>query len=111
MNEVDATPDFGTGEKKLKVYILGMMICVVLTLISFGVVTLDTLSTGQIFAIIFISAVLQFFVQVIFFLRLNTETSQGRLNVMVLLFTGIILLCIIAGSLWIMWNLHYYMMH
>lgn len=104
-------PDYGTGQKKLSIYLVGVFFCVVLTLIAFGAVMTDKYSHLTTFAIIFSAAVIQFFIQVIFFLRLNTQTEQGKVNVMAFIFTGVILLCIIAGSLWIMWNLNYYMMN
>jgi cytochrome o ubiquinol oxidase subunit IV len=109
MNELDQ-PDYGTGQKKLGIYILGVIACSILTLISFGMVMSGKFSRGEVFAVIYSAACLQLLVQVICFLRLNTETEQGRTNVMSILFTGVILVCIILGSLWIMSNLNYNMM-
>ncbi len=103
-------PDYGTGQKKLNIYIFGLITCAVLTLFSFWVVITKRFS-GWEFAIIYLLACIQFLVQVICFLRLNIQTHQGRINVMTFLFTGIILLVIVTGSLWIMWNLGYNMMH
>ena len=107
MNE----PDYGTGQKKLGLYIVGFISCSILTLISFWSVMSQRLSKSEILALILTSAGIQFLVQVIFFLRLSTQTEQGRTNIMTFLFTGVILTSIICGSLWIMWNLNYYMMH
>ena len=104
-------PDFGTGQKKLGIYLIGLLICTILTIISFWTVIAHSLTPTQMFTIIYASAVIQFFVQLICFLRLNTETEQGRMNVMSILFTFVILASIIIGSLWIMWNLNYNMMH
>ncbi len=104
-------PDYGTGQKKLSIYLLGFVICSILTVISFWVVIANQVSKGQIFAIIYVSACVQFIVQVVCFLRLNTQTEQGRMNVMSFVFTGVILVALIVGSLWIMWNLGYYMVH
>lgn len=104
-------PDYGTGQKKLGMYVMGIIGCAILTLIAFWAVMYSQYSTHTIFAIIYTAAVVQFLVQVICFLRLNTETQQGVTNVMSLVFTGVILVSIISGSLWIMWNLNYYMMN
>lgn len=104
-------PDYGTAPKKLSVYLIGVMICVVLTLIAFFAVMKGEFSRMERFVIIYSSACVQFIVQLVCFLRLNTQTDQGKINVMALVFTGVILLCVIFGSLWIMWNLNYYMMH
>ncbi len=104
-------PDYGTGQKKLGIYVFGFITCSILTLISFWAVMSETFAKNDILIIIFISAIIQFIVQVVCFLRLNTQTEQGRMNVMSLLFTGVILVAVIAGSLWIMWNLAYFMAH
>jgi cytochrome o ubiquinol oxidase subunit IV len=104
-------PDYGTGHKKLSVYIAGLISCVVLTLIAFGAVMSQSFSYWATFTVIYVAALIQFFIQVICFLRLNTQTEQARTNVMAIVFTVVILLTIVAGSLWIMWSLNYYMMH
>ena len=68
-------------------------------------------SKFEVLAVILSSALIQFLVQVICFLRLTTASEQGKTNIMTFLFTVVILISIIVGSLWIMWNLNYYMMH
>lgn len=103
--------DFGTGQKKLGIYILGIVLCAALTLLSFYVVMENQLAKLQIFAIIYTSACVQFIVQLVCFLRLNTVTEQAKFNVVALVFTGVVLTSIIVGSLWIMYNLDYNMMH
>jgi len=100
--------DYGTGQKKLGIYVSGMIGCVILTIVSFWAVMSGKLSRWEMFTIIFASACIQFLVQVITFLRLNTQTERGKTNVMSLVFTGIILLCVVIGSLWIMGNLNFY---
>jgi cytochrome o ubiquinol oxidase operon protein cyoD len=104
-------PDYGTGQKKLGIYLIGIISCAILTLIAFWAVGVGTFSKLQVFVIIYTAACIQFLVQLICFLRLNVQTEQGKSNVMSLVFTGVILVSIILGSLWIMWNLNYYMMH
>ncbi len=106
-----SSPDFGTGHKNLKVYSIGMAICVVLTIIAFHAVMSGMFSRILTIAIIFTSAVTQFLVQIICFLRLNVRTEQGVVNVFAFIYTLVILLCIVAGSLWIMANMNYYMMN
>lgn len=104
-------PDYGTGQKKLGIYLSGFFACSALTILSFWAVMAEKFTKWEAFTIIIISALIQFFVQLICFLRLNMQTEQGRMNVMSLIFTGVILLCVVIGSLWIMWNLAYYMGH
>ncbi len=107
MNE----PDYGTAQKKLSLYLIGFISCSILTLFSFWSVMSQRFSKLEVLALIFSSACIQFLVQVLFFLRLSTASEQGKTNIMAFLFTGVILTSIILGSLWIMWNLNYYMMH
>ena len=104
-------PDYGTGTKKLSMYLIGFSLCVILTLIPFTVVLYNGFLRWQNLLILFLAAILQFIVQVIFFLRLNTKTEQSRINVMAFIFSILILFVIVAGSLWIMWSLHYNMQH
>jgi len=104
-------PDFGTGQKKLGIYLIGVFSCALLTLIAFWVVMSNTLEKWEVFTIIYSAAFIQFFIQLICFLRLNIQTEQGRNNMMTLVFTGVILTTIILGSLWIMWSLNYNMVH
>lgn len=109
-NTVVSESDFGTGQKKLSIYIAGIIGCAILTLISFWAVMSHAFARREVFIIIYTSACVQFMVQLICFLRLNTQTEQGRFNVMSLVFFGIILISIIVGSLWIMSNLSYNLM-
>jgi cytochrome o ubiquinol oxidase operon protein cyoD len=104
-------PDYGTGQKKLGLYLVGFISCSILTLVSFWAVMSQRFSKLEVLTLILTSACIQFLVQVIFFLRLSTQTEQGRTNIMTFLFTGVVLTSIICGSLWIMWNLNYYMIH
>lgn len=104
-------PDYGTGQKKLSIYIVGLIICSILTVLSFWMVMANQFSKLEIFIVIYSAAFIQFFVQLICFLRLNIQTEQARTNVMSFIFTGIILISIIVVSLWIMANLQYNMMN
>lgn len=110
MHQLDFNqPDYGASKKKFGSYLLGLILCVILTLIAFGLVMHPYFSRQLTLLIIFIAAFIQFLVQVICFLRLTTETEQGMSNVLSFLFTIVILITIITGSCWIMWSLNYYM--
>lgn len=102
--------DYGTGQKKFGMYFAGVISCAILTLIAFWSVMSGQFSKLEVLTIIFSAACIQFIVQVVCFLRLTTQTEQGKTNIMAFIFTGVILVTIILGSLWIMWNLNYYMM-
>lgn len=85
----------------LKAYVIGFVLSIVLTIIPLVVVMNDMMNRTATFIVIFIAAVLQFFVQLFFFMHIR-ETEKPRWNVMGLLLGGIILLTVVAGSIWIM---------
>jgi len=102
-------PDYGTARKKLGIYLIGLLICTILTLMAFEIAQHPHFSRGLNLLFIYMAAFAQFLVQVICFLRLTTETEQGVNNILSFIFTIVILITIIAGSWWIMWSLNYYM--
>ncbi len=104
-------PDYGTGQKKLGVYTFGFMSCILLTVFAFWVVLEGHFPKWEMFTLIYTAAIIQFIIQLVCFLRLNVRTAQGKTNVLTFMFTGVVLVTIIVGSLWIMWNLNYYMMN
>lgn len=100
----------GLGRKSLKTYLIGFVLCLVLTFIAFAIVGKDSLSNELLYVTVSALAILQLIVQVVCFLRLNA--SEGaRWNLISFLFTALIIFVIVGGSLWIMWNLNYNMMH
>lgn len=102
--------EFGTGQKTLKAYIVGFALCILLTLVPFALIIKRSLSEQYLYIALAVFALVQLYVQVVFFLRLNTS-SKGRWNLMSFLFTILIIVCIVGGSLWIMHNLDYHMAH
>ena len=111
MSAILSEETYGTGKKKLSIYILGVVLCIFLTLVSFITVIYSTIATTTMLLIILISALMQFVVQVVCFLRLNVKNEQSRINLISFIFTIAIFSILIGGSLWIMWNLHYRMIH
>ena len=104
-----ATTD-GLGRKSLKTYMIGFILCLVLTFIAFAIVGKDSLSKEFLYLAVSALAILQLIVQVVCFLRLNASPG-ARWNLISFLFTALIIFVIVGGSLWIMWNLNYNMMH
>lgn len=104
-------PDYGTGHKKLSIYLFGVISCVILTLLAFWIVMSQALTRTNTLVVIYIAAIVQFFIQLICFLRLNVQTERAKMNVMSIVFTMVILVTVILGSIWIMWNLNYNMMN
>ena len=103
--------DYGTSQKHFGVYVFGFITCIILTLVAFYGVMHPSLSRHQLFTLVFGTALVQFIVQAICFLGLNVKTLQGKMNVTSLIYTMIVAGTTIFGSIWIMYNLNYFMMN
>ncbi len=60
-------------------------------------------------AVVVICAVVQVIVHLVYFLHLDSKSEDGW-NLVAIVFSAIIILIVVVGSLWIMWNLNYNMM-
>ena len=103
---IDST---GASRGSLKSYLTGFVLALILTAIPFALVMSGAFSTAATLAGIFGAAVVQILVHLHYFLHLDTS-SAARWNVLALLFTLLILLLFVGGTLWIMWTLNYRMM-
>ncbi len=101
---------YGMGLKTLKSYIIGLVLSLMFTSIAFFIVANHSFATTTLYVTLAVLAVLQLIAQVVFFLRM-TMNPEGRWNSMPFLFTILIVSVLIGGSLWIMYNLNYNMMH
>ena len=90
-------------------YVVGFSLSVILTLISFWIVSKHILTGHAALFVIACLAVLQFVVQVLCFLHL-AEERRPRLKLVAFLFMLLIVSIVVVGSLWIMANLNYHMM-
>ncbi len=92
----------------VRLYVAGFVLAVVLTLAAY-VVVVEQLFEQNIAVFILVGlALVQLAVQLVFFLHLGQE-DKPRWNMAVFLFTLLILVVIVLGSLWIMYNLNYNM--
>ncbi|MDP4098037.1 cytochrome o ubiquinol oxidase subunit IV [Paenibacillus sp. P96] len=85
----------------VKSYVIGFILSIVLTIIPLVVVLNDMMGRTGTMVIILITAVLQFVVQLFFFMHIR-EGKGPRWNVMTLILGIVILLTIVGGSIWIM---------
>jgi cytochrome o ubiquinol oxidase operon protein cyoD len=90
-------------------YLAGFVICLVLTGLSFGVVTSRMIPHDRLFPTITGLAVAQLIVQLIFFLHLGTAPEQ-RNNTVIFVLTGMLIAIVVAGSPWVMHNANTNMM-
>ena len=102
--------EYGSDHGTIKSYVVGFVLSIVITVLAFLLVAFKPVSSEIIYIVIAILAILQLYVQLVFFLHLNTR-SEGRWNLLVFLFSLIVVLIIIFGSIWIMVNLNYNMVH
>ena len=91
-------------------YMTGFVLSVILTAIPFWLVMGDVIADKQVTAVLVMGlGLVQIIVHMIFFLHMDTK-SEGGWNMMALLFTVILVLITLSGSLWVMHNLNTYMM-
>lgn len=86
-------------------YVKGFLASLVLTVIPFYVVWAQSLPASTTYAIIFACAIVQVFVHFKYFLHMEAKTTEGRWNLVSLMFTAIVVLILIAGSVWIIYNM------
>ena len=95
-------PDFGTGKKKLGIYIIGLAICSILTLVAFGTVMANALPNGRFLLHLFRCCV-QLFNSTHLLFALAHANSKVKIMSWHSLLTAVIF-TIVVGSLWIAWN-------
>lgn len=99
--DLDTGATYGTH----KSYAKGFILSLILTLISFYLVSSGAFSTSHLYIAVGILALIQLFVQLVFFLHLSTH-SKASWNLLSFLFTLVIVLIFVLGTLWIMYNLY-----
>ncbi|HEY5695828.1 MAG TPA: cytochrome o ubiquinol oxidase subunit IV [Candidatus Saccharimonadales bacterium] len=95
--------------KQIVRYGVGFGLAVATTLLAYWFVVGHVFTGGWLVAAIMLLAVLQLAIQMVFFLHLGSG-REARWNVVSFFFMTLILVVIVAGSLWIMYNLNYNMM-
>ena len=92
----------------LRTYVVGYISSLVLTLTAYAVVVHHVFSRWNLAVFISLLALIQFMVQLTFFLHLGQDTKP-RFKIGVFLFMLLIVVIIVTGSLWIMHSLNYRM--
>ncbi|KWU54127.1 MULTISPECIES: cytochrome o ubiquinol oxidase subunit IV [Priestia] len=85
----------------LKAYTLGFIFSIILTVIPLMLVLNHVFSKNILLASILGMAVLQFFIQLFFFMHIK-DGEKPRYNVMALILGIVFVITIVAGSIWIM---------
>jgi len=89
-------------------YTIGFALSIILTLVAYIARVKHVLSGKGLMAVLLGLAVVQFVVQLFFFLHIGRETKP-RWKLLMLFLMIIFVLIVVLGSLWIMYNLNYRM--
>lgn len=97
------------GKGTLGSYSRGYGLSLVLSLVTFILVERhvnhQAYSHAFVMIVIFALAIIQLFIQLIYFLHLGKE-SKPRWNLMIMLLAAMVVIILVGGSLWIMYNLN-----
>jgi cytochrome o ubiquinol oxidase operon protein cyoD len=88
---------------------IGFVLSVILTAIPFALVMTGVLPTQATALIVMGFAVVQIVVHMIYFLHMNSK-SEGGWIMLALIFTIIVVVIALSGSLWVMYHLNTNMM-
>ncbi len=93
-----------------KDYMTGFLLAVVLTVIPFWLVMGDVLESSRTTAIVILGlGAVQIVVHMVYFLHMNAKVEAGW-SMLALIFTIIVVVITLAGSLWVMFHLNTNMM-
>ena len=103
----DHADDHAHGSRKD--YVIGFVLSVILTAIPFWLVMTNPLSQQTTALIIMAFAIVQIVVHMIYFLHMNGK-NEGGWSMMALLFTVVVVVIALSGSLWVMYHMNTNMM-
>ena len=99
----------GAAHGTLRDYVIGFVLSVVLTAIPFWLVMERPLAAAPTAVLIVGFAVVQIVVHMVYFLHMNTRSESGW-TFLALMFTIVIVVITLSGSLWVMHHLDTNMM-
>lgn len=103
----DGEQDFHVS---VKGYAVGFVLSVILTAIPFWLVMGKVLPSPKMTAFIILGfAAVQMVVHMVYFLHMNAKVEQGW-SLLALLFTGALVVIMLAGSVWVMYHMNTNMM-
>ena len=99
---------YEAGRYAMRSYVTGFVLSVILTLIPYVIVVNHMFGKQGLVLAVILFGVTQLIAQVIFFLHLSKK-SKPQWNIIVFVFTVLIVAILVVGSLWVMYNLNYNM--
>ncbi|UOO90202.1 cytochrome o ubiquinol oxidase subunit IV [Vitreoscilla massiliensis] len=104
-NHVNAHQDHGSAKQ----YVVGFIISIILTVIPFFMVMNGGFPKGLTVAVLVITMIAQVWVQLVWFLHMKREDSQ-KWQVLSFWYTFLTIAILFIGSVWILSELHTFMM-
>jgi cytochrome o ubiquinol oxidase operon protein cyoD len=102
--------DAGASHSTFKGYMTGFVLAVILTAIPFWLVMGKVFETSTVTAFVVLGlAAVQIVVHMVYFLHMNGK-SEGGWTMLALLFTLVLVVITLSGSLWVMYHLNHNMM-
>ena len=95
--------------KVFSYYLVGFIVCILLTLLAYFMVQRHILMGTDLVVVLSAIAIIQLIVQMVCFVRLNTGSSDAKLDLISFIFTLLVVVVVVCGTLWIMFNLNYNM--
>ncbi len=100
----------GGAHGTLRDYVTGFVLSVVLTAVPFWLVMTGALHNPNLTALVIaVFAVVQIVVHMVYFLHMNGK-SEGGWTLLALIFTLVLVLIALTGSMWVMYHLNHNMM-
>jgi cytochrome o ubiquinol oxidase operon protein cyoD len=92
-------------------YLVGFILCAALSIAAAYLVQHHLFDTKVLCVLVTVFLIAQVFVQMCCFFRLNNSSPDSKWDLITFFFTIFITAIIVTGSLWIMFNLNYNMVH
>ena len=103
-------PHVEAAHGTLRDYVTGFVLSVILTAIPFWLVMNGVIADSGTTALVILGfAAVQIVVHMVYFLHMNPR-SEGGWNMLALIFTVVLVVIVLAGSLWVMHHLNTNMM-
>jgi cytochrome o ubiquinol oxidase operon protein cyoD len=99
-----------SAEGSYRSYTLGFLFSVITTLVPYFAFTTHTVTGAHFIGLAIGAGLIQLYIQLVFFLHLGLSLKK-RMNLIIFVYTIILVGTIVAGSLWIMKNLNHNMIN
>ena len=107
---LDAHHDDGIPHVSIREYLTGFVLSLVLTAIPFALVMGKGIHNATALAVVLLAfAAVQIVVHMVYFLHMNAK-SEGGWNLLALVFTAVLVIIVLSGSMWVMQHMNRNMM-